>query len=66
MLFKFQKQLIITDFTVDKISPQEVGTKIKLTANATGAGTLKYKFLISDNNNEYYIIQDYSLSNTAI
>ena len=66
MLFKFQKQLIITDFTADKISPQEVGTKIKLTANATGTGTLKYKFLISDDNNEYYVIQDYSLSNTAI
>ena len=66
MLFKFQKQLIITNFTADKISPQEVGTKIKLTANATGTGTLKYKFLISDDNNEYYVIQDYSLSNTAI
>ena len=33
---------------------------------STGTGTLKYKFLISDDNNEYYVIQDYSLSNTAI
>ena len=57
---------VINSFTADKKSPQVTGTKVILTANATGTGTLQYKFIIKDSKNNWYVIQDYSTSNTAV
>ena len=56
----------VTSFTADKKSPQVSGTQVKLTAKATGTGTLQYKFLIKDASGNWFVIQDYSSSNIAI
>ena len=57
---------VITSFTADKVSPQASGTKINLTAKATGTGTLKYKFLIKDSKNNWFIIRDFGTTNTTV
>ena len=57
---------IITSFTADKASPQVSGTKINLTAEANGSGTLQYKFLIRDDKGNWYVIKDYGASNTVV
>lgn len=56
---------VINTFTVDK---KDVKTeeKVTLSVNATGTGTLKYKFLIKDDENNWYKLKDYSTSNTFI
>ena len=56
---------IVTSFTADKEN-QIVGTKVVLTANATGNGTLQYKFIVKDAKGNWTKIQDYSTSNTAV
>ena len=56
----------ISSFVADKVSPQVTGTKVTLTAKATGSGTLQYKFLIKDSKGNWYIIKNYSTSNTAV
>ncbi|MCI6190597.1 MAG: peptidoglycan DD-metalloendopeptidase family protein, partial [Clostridium sp.] len=58
--------IIISNFTTNKTSPQYVGTTITLTANATGTGTLQYRFRIGDELGNYSTIKDYSTSNTVI
>ena len=63
MSYKVTSPLKITSFTADKKSPQVSGTNIKLKANATGTGTLKYKFLIKDSAGNWYVLRDYSTSN---
>ena len=60
------KTLVINKFSTDLQLPQVEGAKIKLTANASGIGKLQYKFLVSDDKNNWYVIQNYSTSNTAI
>ena len=60
------KTLEIKEFKADKVSPQPAGTKIVLTANAEGIGKLQYKFLISDEKNNWYVLRDYSISNTIL
>ncbi len=60
------KTLVINKFSTDLQLPQVQGAKIKLTANASGIGKLQYKFLVSDDKNNWYVIQNYSTSNTAI
>ena len=60
------KTLEIKEFKTDKVSPQPAGTKIVLTANAEGIGKLQYKFLISDEKNNWYVLKDYSTSNTTV
>ncbi|MEI3337397.1 MAG: carboxypeptidase regulatory-like domain-containing protein [Clostridium sp.] len=57
---------VITSFTADKKSPQSSGTEVKLTANATGKGTLQYKFLVKNSAGEWNVIRDYGTSNTTI
>ena len=57
---------IITSFTADKASPQVSGTKINLTAEANGSGTLQYKFLIRDDKGNWYVIRNYGASNTVV
>lgn len=57
---------VITSFTADKKSPQSSGTEVKLTANATGKGTLQYKFLVKNSAGEWNVIRDYRTSNTTI
>ena len=56
---------VIESFSVDKASPQPSKTEITLKAQATGEGTLQYKFLVSDPNSNWYVIQNYSTANTA-
>ncbi|MGM9977195.1 MAG: leucine-rich repeat protein [Clostridium sp.] len=64
-VFKNQNSLEISSFTVDKASPQEVGTEIKLTARATGVtGTANYKYY-RYLNGVYEQIKDWSVDNTA-
>ncbi len=53
---------VISSFTTDKASPQVSGTKVTLTANATGSGTLQYKFLVQDDKGNWYKLRDYSTS----
>ena len=55
----------ITSFTSDKASPQISSTVVKLTANAKGTGSLKYKFLLKSEDGNWYLIKDYSDSNTC-
>ena len=56
----------VTSFTADKKSPQVSGTQVKLTAKATGTGTLQYKFLIKDASGNWFVIKNYSSSNTTV
>ena len=56
--------LVVNSFTVDKASPQATGTKVTLKATASGTG-LQYKFLIRDAQGNYFVIKNYSTSNTA-
>ena len=60
------KPLTISSFTTDKASPQIKGTKITLTAKATGTGALQYRFRVGDGKGNYSIIKGYSTSNTAV
>ena len=55
---------VVSSFTTDKKSPQVSGTQIKLTAKATGNGTLQYKFLIKDSSGNWAVLRDYGKSNT--
>ena len=55
---------VVSSFTTDKKSPQVSGTQIKLTAKATGNGTLQYKFLIKDSSGNWAVLKDYGKSNT--
>ena len=66
MSYKVISPLKITSFTADKTSPQASGTKINLTAKATGEGTLKYKFLIKDSKNNWFVIRDFGTTNTTV
>jgi len=59
-------ELAVTSFTADKQSPQVTGTKITLTAEATGEGTLQYKFLVKDSSGNWYKLRDFATSNTYI
>ena len=58
------KPPVVSSFTADKKSPQASGTQIKLTAKATGTGTLQYKFLIKDAAGNWSVLRDYGTSNT--
>ena len=56
----------VTSFTANKQSPQVSGTEVVLTAKATGTGTLQYKFLVKDASGNWFVIQDYSVSNITV
>ena len=57
----------INNFTADKKSPQISGTAIKLSVEATGKGTLQYKFIIKDNKTGNWAkLRDYGTDNTYI
>ena len=44
----------------------KVGSEVKLTAQASGgSGNYTYKFILSDNNGNWYKIRDYAKSNTC-
>ena len=58
------KPPVVSSFTADKKSPQVSGTQIKLTAKATGNGTLQYKFLIKDSSGNWAVLRDYGKLNT--
>ena len=55
----------VTSFTADKKSPQVTGTKVNLTAQASGTGTLQYKFLLKSEEGNWHLIRDYASSNTC-
>ncbi|MBU5592512.1 N-acetylmuramoyl-L-alanine amidase [Clostridium sp. MSJ-4] len=52
----------INEIVTDKISPQKVGSNIRVSVNASGSNLL-YKFWIHDGNS-WKIVRDYSASNT--
>ena len=58
------KAPVVSSFTADKQSPQVSGTQVKLTAKATGTGTLQYKFLIKDASGNWAVLRNYGTSNT--
>lgn len=59
--FKIYDYLKVDGFTVDKASPQELGTELKLTATASGGKTeTEYKFSYTLNGGTEEVIQDYS------
>ena len=63
--FTFDKALGINSFTTDKLSPQYVGTSVKLTVQAVGGkGTKQYKYY-RYLNGKYALIKDWSLNNTV-
>ena len=64
MAYSVTNPLTVSSFTVDKASPQPTGTKVTLKATASGTG-LQYKFLIRDAQGNYFVIKNYSTSNTA-
>ena len=52
-------------FSADTVSAK-VGSEVKLTAQASGgSGNYTYKFILSDNNGNWYKIRDYAKSNTC-
>ena len=52
-------------FSADTVSAK-VGSEVKLTAQASGgSGNYTYKFILSDNNGNWYKIRDYARSNTC-
>ena len=57
------QNLTIESFTTDKASPQVSGTKITLTAKATGNGNLQYKYY-RYLNGKYALIKDWSNNNS--
>jgi len=64
MAYSVTNPLTVSSFTVDKASPQPTGTEVTLKATASGTG-LQYKFLIRDDKGNYFVIKNYSTSNTA-
>ena len=57
---------VISSFKTNKTSPQVAKTQIVLMAEATGTGTLQYRFIVGDGKGNYSIIQNYSTSNLAV
>lgn len=64
---KVEKQTydIKITFSADTVSAK-VGSEVKLTAQTSGgSGNYTYKFIVSDNNGNWYKIRDYAKSNTC-
>ena len=57
---------VISSFEADKASPQVIGTPITLTATVTGNGNLQYKFVVQDSDGKWYLLRDFSTSNSYI
>ena len=66
MTYKVISPLVISSFIADKESPQASGTIVTLKAEASGEGTLQYKFLLKDLQGNWYLIRDYSISNIVL
>ncbi|NLK94150.1 MAG: hypothetical protein GX275_03000, partial [Clostridiales bacterium] len=60
---KGQASLNITSYNADKQSPQNVGTAIKLSASATGEGTVQYRF-VAYSGTYSEVIKDFSTSSS--
>lgn len=59
--------LKIHSFTTDIASPQYEGTEIKLSADASGIGTVLYKFSVTNNSTKATeVIKDFSNVNSAV
>ena len=58
--------LKIDKFGTNVDSPAEIGTNIKLGAQATGKGTIKYRFVVINENGVNVYTKAYSTANTAI
>lgn len=59
------KDLAINTFSASKSSPQNVGTAITISANATGDGTVKYRFVVYDDKKVGTVLRDYSTNNSV-
>ena len=59
-----QNDLVLNSVSTDKVSPQNVGQGIKISANATGEGTVKYRF-VAVSGSVKTVIQDYNANSTA-
>ena len=66
MSYKVIKPLVISSFIADKESPQISGTKVTLKVEASGEGTLQYKFLIKDSLGNWALLRDYGTSNSYV
>jgi len=62
---KVGKVLKINSFDTNISSPQYTNTAIKLSANATGEGTVKYKFTVVDSNGDESVIKSYNTTSSA-
>ena len=58
--------LQVKSFTTSLSSPQYKGTDIELSAQATGIGTVSYKFSVTNSSGNTTVISDYSKVNTVI
>lgn len=58
--------LQVKSFTTTLKSPQYKGTDIELTAEATGIGTVSYKFSVTNSSGNTTVISDYSTASAAI
>jgi hypothetical protein len=58
------KELIINNLNTNVTSPQNVGTEIELTADASGEGTLNYKF-VANLNGKWIVIKDFAIENSV-
>ncbi|NLK95561.1 MAG: hypothetical protein GX275_10300, partial [Clostridiales bacterium] len=59
-----QASLNMTSYSLDKQSPQNVGTSLKLSATATGQGTLQYRF-VAYSGTYSEVIKDFSTSSSV-
>ena len=66
MSYKVIKPLVISSFIADKESPQISGTKVTLKVEASGEGTLQYKFLIKDSLGNWALLRDYGTFNSYV
>ena len=57
---------VVSTFVANKKSPQVSGTEVTLSAAASGTGVLQYKFLVKDASGNWFVIQDYSVSNITV
>ena len=58
--------LQVKSFTTSLSSPQYKGTDVELSAEATGIGTVSYKFSVTNSSGNTTVISDYSKVNTVI
>ena len=62
---KAAKTIIVDKITVDKLSPQNIGTTITLTTFATSNTTLQYKYWVYDTDGNWTALNNYNTLNSV-